>query len=250
MCLGLTATPWRLSKKESLGDIYSGLVCAPMPKELIESGFLSKPSYYGLNFVNADLDGVHITAGDYNVQQLNTVCDRPELIKQICSTWQDLAPGRPTIAFAVGVTHANNIAQNFANIHIPSAVVTGKTPIPIRNKLYQQLARGELLVLASCAALSEGFDVPEVSCVVLARPTQSKALYFQQLGRGLRLAKDKTDCLVLDQSGNVMKHGFIEDLDCVELHPSDKSNKEKGKAPLKICPLDKGGCGTYVYSFY
>ena len=104
-------------------------------------------------------------------------------------------------------------------------------------------------MLASCAALSEGFDVPEVSCVILARPTQSKALYFQQLGRGLRLAKDKRDCLVLDQSGNVMKHGFIEDLESVELHPSIDSEKEKGKPPLKLCPSDKGGCGAYVYSF-
>lgn len=60
-------------------------------------------------------------------------------------------------------------------------------------------ADGKLLVLVSCAALSESFDVPQVSCIIQARPTKSKALYFQQLGRGLRLAPDKFDCLVLDQ---------------------------------------------------
>ncbi len=78
--LGLTATPWRLSKRESLGDIYTSLVCAPMPKKLIESGYLVKPSYYALNFVNADLAKVKISGGDYNVHQLSTVCDQPELI--------------------------------------------------------------------------------------------------------------------------------------------------------------------------
>ncbi len=247
--LGLTATPWRLSKRESLGDIYTSLVCAPMPKTLIESGFLTKPSYYALNFVNADLDRVKITGGDYSQSQLNRVCDKPILIEQIVKTWLELAYGRPTIAFAVGVKHAENITQEFKKFNIPSAVVSGKTPIPIRNQLYDQLAKGELLVLASCAALSEGFDVPEVSCVILARPTQSKALYMQQLGRGIRLAPDKTDCLVLDQSSNVLRHGFIEDLESVELIPSDKSEKKPGKPPLKLCPSDKGGCGSYVYSF-
>ena len=132
---------------------------------------------------------------------------------------------------------------------VGAAVVTGKTPIPIRNKLYDQLAKRELLLLASCAALSEGFDVPEISCVIPARPTQSKALYFQQVGRGLRPAPDKTDCLILDQSGNVLRHGFIEDLESVELTPSSQKEKKPGKPPLKLCPSDKGGCGSYVYSF-
>ncbi len=247
--LGLSATPWRLSKRESMGDIYTSLVCAPMPKTLIESGFLVKPCYYALKFVNTDLDKVKITAGEYNIDQLSTVCDRPELIEQIVKTWLELAEGRPTIVFTVDIKHAENIVEEFKKFNIPSAVVTGKTPIPIRNELYDQLAKGELLVLASCAALSEGFDVPEISCVIPARPTQSKALYFQQLGRGIRLAPNKTDCLILDQSGNVLRHGFIEDLESVELHPSDKSEKKPGKPPLKLCPSDKGGCGAYVYSF-
>jgi superfamily II DNA or RNA helicase len=87
--IGLTATPWRLSKRESLGDIYSSLVCTPMPKELIEAGFLVKPSYYGLDF-DVDLDRVELSGGDYNPNQLSYVCDRPELINQLCSSWFEL----------------------------------------------------------------------------------------------------------------------------------------------------------------
>lgn len=246
--IGLTATPWRLSKRESLGDIYSTLVCTPMPKELIEAGFLVKPSYYGLDF-EVDLNRVELSGGDYNPSQLSYVCDRPELINQLCTSWFELGCQRATIAFAVGISHAENIAKAFNEKGVKAAIVTGRTPISARNELYQKLASGELKVLASCSALSEGFDVPKVSCVILARPTKSKALYFQQLGRGLRLAEDKHDCLVLDQSKNVMQHGFIEDLDEVELLPSEEFDEKKlGKPPLKICPTEAGGCGSYIYA--
>lgn len=246
--LGLTATPWRLSKRESLGDIYSSLVCAPMPKVLIELGFLVKPSYYGLNF-NIELNEVDLVNGDYNLNQLSVNCDRPELIEQIAQSCCKLAKTRPTIVFAVKVNHAENIAKAFKERGISAAVVSGNTPTAVRNELYQKLANGELMVLSSCNALSEGFDVPKVGCVVLARPTKSKALYFQQVGRGLRLAQDKDDCLILDQSGNVIEHGFIEDLTEITLETSSSdSSVKKGKAPLKVCPLDKGGCGAYVAS--
>lgn len=248
--LGLTATPWRLSRQESLGDIYSALVCAPMPEVLINAGFLVKPSYYALDF-DVQLEQVDLSGGDYDVNQLNYICDRPALIDQLCQNWLELAYQRPSIAFAVKVSHAENIAKTFNDRGIKAAVVTGKTPISVRNKLYQELANGGLMLLASCGALSEGFDVPNISCVMLARPTKSKALYFQQLGRGLRLAKGKRDCLVLDQSKNVLLHGFIEDLKEIELFPSEeKSEKKKGKSPLKICPREDGGCGSYIYSIY
>lgn len=246
--LGLTATPWRLSKRESLGDVYSALVCAPMPKTLIESSFLVKPSYYGLSF-NIELNNVDLVNGDYDLNQLSVSCDRPELIEQICQTWCKLAQRRATIAFAVKVAHADNIAKAFSKCGVSAAVVSGNTPISVRNELYQKLAGGQLMILASCNALSEGFDVPQVSCVILARPTKSKALYFQQIGRGLRLAKNKDDCLVLDQFGNVLEHGFIEDLEEVTLETSSSNTEtKKGKIPLKICPLDAGGCGNYVAS--
>ena len=117
--LGLTATPWRLSKRESLGDIYTSLVCAPMPKTLIESGFLVKPCYYALKFVNADLDKVKTVGGDYNLDQLSTVCDRPELIEQIVKTWLELAYGRPTIVFTVDIKHAENVVEEFNKYNIP-----------------------------------------------------------------------------------------------------------------------------------
>ena len=248
--LGLTATPWRLSKQESLGDIFSALVCTPMPQELIQAGFLVKPSYYGLDF-HIELEQVEISGGDYDLHQLNHVCDRPDIIEQVCDSWFDLAYQRATIAFTVSISHAENVVSAFKKRGIKAAVVSGKTPIAVRNVLYNELGRGELTLLASCGALSEGFDVPKVSCILLLRPTKSKALYFQQLGRGLRLAEDKWDCLVIDPSKNVELHGFIEDLEEIELLTSSESSERKqGNPPLKICPVEDGGCGLYIYSIY
>ncbi|MGF1488953.1 MAG: helicase-related protein, partial [Prochloraceae cyanobacterium] len=124
--------------------------------------------------------------------------------------------------------------------------VDGSTPIKDREKIYSQLAAGEIKVLSSCMALTEGFDVPSVEAIVLARPTLSKALYFQMVGRGLRLSPqtDKHDCLVLDFAGNVERHGFIEDLKLVSLDNGKSSGI--GNAPTKIC----SNCRAIVYAFY
>ena len=247
--LGLTATPWRLSKTQGLGDIFDDLVCAPMPYELIEAGFLVKPSYYSLQ--QADLEKVKTKNGEFDAKELALACDLPELIEQTVQDWLRLAYGRRTIAFAVNVEHAKNLCSSFEKQGIPSAVVDGNTPIKTRQKIYQQLADGEILVLSSCAALSEGFDVPAVNAVILSRPTKSKALYFQQLGRGLRLSleTEKQDCIVLDQAGNVIRHGFIEDLKEVCLTEGQEKTAEVEPPPQKVCPDDDGGCGALLYAF-
>ena len=246
--IGLTATPFRLSKTEGMGDVFTDLVCAPMPYELIEAGFLVKPSYYSLQ--QADLDEVKTKNGEFDSKGLSVACDRPELIEATVKDWLRLAYGRRTIAFAVNVKHAKNLASSFEKQGIPSAYVAGSTPIKKRQKIYQQLVDGEILVLSSCGALSEGFDVPAVNTIVLSRPTKSKALYCQQIGRGLRLSPDtdKQDCLVLDRAGNVLRHGFIEDLKGVSLTPG-KEKSEGGEAPMKVCPSDDDGCGAILYAF-
>lgn len=246
--IGLTATPWRLNKRQGMGDIFDELVAAPMPHELIDQGFLVKPSYYGLKQPN--LGKVKTVAGEFDEKQLAIACDRPELIEQIVTEWKRLAYGRRTIAFAVSVQHSQNICEAFQAQGIPAAHVDGSTSIKLRNQIYQQLALGEILVLSSCLALTEGFDVCSVSAILLCRPTQSKALYFQMVGRGLRLSPetDKFSCTVLDQSGNVGRHGFIEDLKSVSLNQGQEPG-DIVEAPKKVCPVAFGGCGTILYSF-
>lgn len=247
--LGLTATPWRLSKKESLGDIFETLVSAPMPHKLISSGFLVKPDYFSPN--QADLEKVGTAVnGDFNEGQLALACDRPELIEQMVKDWHNLAFGRRTIAFTVNVAHARNLADAFMEAGVPSAYVDGKMPYKTVARIYQQLADGEILLLASCMKLTEGFDLPSTSAIILARPTKSKALHFQMIGRGLRLSPEtnKTDCIVIDIAGNVMRHGFVEDIKEISMGPGYEGTGGD-EAPKKICPSAQDGCGKILYAF-
>ncbi len=246
--LGLTATPFRLSKREVLGDIFQSLVSAPMPHVLIDQGFLVKPSYFSVS--EADLASVGTTSGDFDEGQLALACDRPELIEQVVAKWHSLAYGRRTIAFTVNVLHAKHLSEAFQTAGIPSAYVSGSTPAKETDRIYQQLAIGELKILCSCMKLVEGFDVPSVSAVLLCRPTLSRALHFQMIGRALRLSPetDKCDALIIDQSANIQRHGFVEDLKEVSLDHGEEPHS--AEAPKKICPLEKGGCGAIFYAFH
>lgn len=246
--IGLTATPYRLNRRESMGDVFDALVSAPTPRELIESGHLVKPSYYGVKA--PELGRVKIVDGDFDEEQLALICDRPELIAQLICEWKRLAWGRRTIVFAVSVLHSQHICEAFQQQGISAAHVDGNTPTKARNQIYQQLAEGEIQVLSSCQALTEGFDVCAVSAIALCRPTKSKALYLQMVGRGLRLSSEteKIDCIVLDQAGNVDRHGFVEDLEQISLANGNSSSKT-GVAPTKLCPTADGGCSVLLYTF-
>lgn len=245
--LGLTATPWRMSKQEAMGDIFERLVCAPLPHQLIDQGYLVKPSYFSLG--EADLEKVGTIAGEYDEGELAIICDRPELIQRAVEDWKRLAAGRRTIAFAVNVNHSRHICEAFRSDGIPADHVDGSTPLKVRQRIYERLANGEIFVLSSCMTLGEGFDCPSVSAILMLRPTKSKALYFQHVGRGLRLSPetDKRDCLVLDLAGNVTRFGFIENLKEVSLYPGKDSGCDEGS--MKTCPIVDGGCGAILYSF-
>lgn len=232
--IGLTATPWRLSKKEGMGDVFEHLVSAPMPWQLMDSGHLVKPVCYGIK--GADLEKVPLSAGDYSEAELGVVCDVPEVVERIVSEWQRLCQKRRTICFAVNIAHSKSIVKAFKEAGIAAEHVDGGYTSNQREVIYNRLADGSTLVLSSCGVLQEGFDVPSVNAILLCRPTKSKALYFQQVGRGLRIspATEKSDCLVLDQAGNVKRFGFIESLRRVSLTAGEDA--DPGEAPTKTCP--------------
>lgn len=233
--IGLTATPWRLSKREEMGDLFNALVLAPVPSQLIEMGFLVRPRCFGLS--GADLNGVKTVAGDFALDDLSVLCNDDGVVNKAVSEWQRLANGLTTIVFCVDVAHARHMAEAFQNAGVAANYVSGDMcPVKIREPLYADLKSGKLTVLCSCNALSEGFDVPNIECVILARPTKSKAIFVQQLGRGLRLSEGKTECLVLDQAGNIERHGFIEDLTPSDFALIQSKQGEKGDPPVKECP--------------
>ena len=245
--LGLTASPWRTLKREGNGDIFQSVVSAPMPFELINQGFLIKPSYFSVT--RADLEKVGTAAdGDFNEGQLALACDRPELVQQIVQDWMRLAYGRRTIAFAVNVRHSQHLAEAFQAAGVNSAHIDGSTPPKLATQIYEQLAAGDLKIISSCMKLVEGFDLPAVSAILLCRPTQSRALHTQMIGRALRLSPEteKYDAVIVDQAGNIQRHGKVEDLKEISLDIGEEP--QKTQAPKKFCPPEQGGCGAIMYA--
>ncbi len=230
--IGLTATPWRLSKREAMSDLFDTLIAAPTPGELILKGYLAPPVYYSVDGI--DLKGVRTVAGDFNNSDLGVRCNTPEVVNTIVKEWKRLASNRLTIAFAVNIAHAKAIATAFNEAGVKAASVDGTMPTKQREIIYSQLQSGQIKVVASCEALGEGFDIPAISCVLLCRPSKSKAKAWQQIGRGLRISPGKYDCLILDQAGMITRFGFVEDLKSFTLGKSDKT--PAGEAPTKICP--------------
>ena len=115
------------------------------------------------------------------------------------------------IVFATSVGHSRHIEEELRRAEIEVAHIDGETPKDERDEIIAQLSRGELDGITNCQVFTEGVDMPNVGCVVLARPTKSFGLYRQMIGRGLRPARGKEFCLVLDHSGATFMHGFVED---------------------------------------
>lgn len=241
LVIGLTATPWRLSKKEELGDIFQVQVTGPTPKEMIERGALVGCVYFGTkNKINTK--GVKINGGDFDASQLEIRC--LEAVKSTVSEYRRLGQGRQFVCFAAGVEHAKSLCTEFNERGIPTAVITAETPEQERREIFRKVAELRLRGIVNINTCGIGFNLPAISCIIHARPTKSRTLYIQMTGRGQRLCiwLDKVDCLVLDQAGNVTEHGFIEDVDYPKL--STSSDTQKGQAPIKECE----NCGKITYA--
>lgn len=230
--LGLTATPYR-ADGAALGDVFDELVEVISLDELIEAGHLVEPRVFGRK--PPDLSKIRTVAGDYNLGQLAQVMDTDDLTGDIVATWQREAAGRITVAFAVNLEHSRHIAAAFARAGIRAGHVDGNMGEAERSAVLDRLATGELCVVANCAILTEGWDLPRCSCVILARPTRSRSLWKQMCGRALRPAPDmgKTDCLILDHAGCWKRHGFLTD---AENHSLEGREKRQSDAPVARCP--------------
>ena len=147
--------------------------------------------------------------------------------------WKHHARDRQTIIYAVSVKHARNLAALFVSAGIPTGTMLGDTPQQTRDAMIAKFSDGELRVLVNVAVATEGFDLPDASCVVIARPTQSLALYLQMLGRGLRPKPNGGDCLILDLAGNAITHGLPEQRRKWSLAP--RGQPPEGEAPVVWC---------------
>jgi hypothetical protein len=192
-----------------LGNIFSTIVEGPQVAELIKLGYLVGTQVYAP--YRPDLTGLHIRHGDYAEDELAERMDRPRLVGDIVANWLRLGERRPTVVFTTNVSHSVHLRDRFREAGVLAEHIDASTPVEERDAILAKLKAGAIEVVTNCMVLTEGWDCPEVSCIVLARPTKHHGLYRQMVGRVLRPASGKTNALVLDHAGLVFEHGFVED---------------------------------------
>lgn len=206
--LGLTATPTRKDGR-ALGVLFDRLIEPVTPAALTELGFLVRARYFAP--AAPDLARIRTIAGDFHQRDLAARMHRPGLIGDVVEHWLAHAADRRTVVFACSIAHSQALTDEFLRAGVAAEHVDACTPAQIRSQVFARFTSGETRVLCNVTLASYGFDLPELACVVMARPTQSLMLYLQMIGRGLRPADGKSDCLVLDHAGNVERHGFATD---------------------------------------
>ena len=236
--VGMTATPWRLLEKERFDHLFDQLIRGLQTADLQAINSLCQaqvfiPSEEQLIRSGDEFD----LKGDYSVGGIKRANrDRPDIMTAgALAFWQKHAAERQTIAYAVSVDHARNLAAVFNDASTPAAVILGNTKREERDRAIAGFRDGSVKVLVNVAVATEGFDLPDASCVIIARPTMSLALYLQMVGRGLRPKPDGGDCILLDLAANAVTHGLPEDYREWSLEP--RGVQKSGEAPVRLCPM-------------
>lgn len=252
-CRGLlpTATPKRADGK-GLGREYDGLVDAmvfgPHQRGLIERGFLCD---YQLACPESDIrqrltDGDVGASGDYSATRLKAAAQTSHIVGDVVREYLARAAGKLGVTFAPDADTAQDIVTRFRAAGVPAEVITWKTPQAIRVEILRRFRRRELLQLVNVDMFGEGFDLPAIEVVSLARPTESLALYMQQFGRALRTMEGKQFAQIIDHVGAVARHGLPDKADRMAdwtLEPRERRGGSGGGIPMKVCANPTGGPG-------
>jgi DNA repair protein RadD len=245
--LGLTATPCRQDGL-GLGAFFNHLYEIAKPSELYASGFLAKPRTFAappetVQRLVQELKKVASYNGDYNQQRLAAVVDNQLLVGNIVSESIRLAPGVPKVVFAAGVEHSKKIAARFRRRGIASAHLDGGTPPDERAEIIERLRRRDVEVVCNVDVLSEGWDLPALGAVIIARPTKSLARFLQMCGRVQRKYGNRIP-LILDHGNNVLRHQVLPTDDVNWSLDEDTKQGNKGQAIYKTCHA----CFTFMRS--
>jgi len=202
--VGFTATP-RRGDNQGLGGVFEEVCYARDLREMIDVGYLCPIRGWRID-TDLSLDGVKIRHGDFVESQLAKVVNTPHRNSLLPAVYRRLANFRRAIVFCVDVQHAKDMSEVFTDAGVRAAAVWGEMPKEERRQTLSRFSRGEISVLTNCNLLTEGFDEPRINCVFMARPTKSKLLYAQMVGRGTRLHPEKTDLMVVDVADNSKAH--------------------------------------------
>ena len=234
---GVTATPNRGDKKGPRA-VFDNVADQVRLGELIASGHLVPPRTFVIDVgVQDQLKAVRKTVSDFDMGEVAEIMDRAPITEEVVRNWQEKAADRPTVVFCSTVAHAAHVAEAFNAAGIPTGLIHGDLPSEERRNILAAFACGEIRVITNVAVLTEGWDHPPTSCVVLLRPSSYKSTMIQMVGRGLRTVDPaehpgvvKTDCVVLDFGTSSLTHGTLEqDVDL-------EGKTTSGEAPSKNCP--------------
>ena len=203
--LGLTATPCRLNGK-GFTDLFDVLVQSWSVPEFISKGRLAT-----YDFVSIKSDGVtqrlidslqkRGADGDYQNKEMDMLLNKKPSIERLYQSLEEFGKDRKGIVYAINISHAQKITKLYQEHGVKAIAIDSKTPVTERQQDIEAFKKGDIQVLVNVDIFSEGFDCPDVEFVQLARPTLSLAKYLQMVGRGLRVAKGKKNCVIIDNVG-------------------------------------------------
>ena len=231
--IGLTATPYRTT---------SGMICTEenilneicyeiSVRSLIESHFLS-PLCTQVAENEVETDGLKVKNGEFDAEAAEKAMCEGDNVKNACEEILHKTRDRNSVlVFCAGISHANSVLGKLKKAGAKAEAIFGDTLSTFRESYIREFKNGQIKYLVNVGVLTTGFDAPNIDCVAMLRPTCSPGLYYQMVGRGLRLHKSKKDCLVLDFAGNAMRHGPID-----TLAPDGKPELD-GEKPARKCPV-------------
>ena len=209
--LGLTATPERTDDNRAILDIFKNTTHKLDIQTAVEIGELVPIRCIRIH-TNIDLTRVRFNSVQYNIRDLESKIYVPERNRLIVDTWLQYVRDKRTVVFCASVRHAEQIAELFRQAGVSATAVSGGMKPAERREFQDRFVRREILVLCACDLLNEGWDCPEIEVLFMARPTMSRVLYTQQLGRGMRLFPGKESLMVFDFVDNASQYNMPQSL--------------------------------------
>ena len=231
--IGFTATPWRMSGK-GFADIYDDLVAGKQVQWLIDNNRLSDYKYYSINIVEGQ-KLKHRKNSDYTKKSIDYAFGKT-IFGDVVKHYQSIALGNKTILYAHSIEASEHFSQAFNDEGITAAHCDAKTPPAERDQIMKGFKDGQIQVLCNVDLISEGFNVPDCSCVIMVRPTKSLVLYIQQSMRCMRYQPEKK-AIIIDHVGNYLEHGLPRDDREWSLEDrKKKEDKDQNAISVKECP--------------
>ena len=236
LLLGVTATAYRGDSK-GLNEVFEEIVFERSILTMMKAGYLCDIRGLEVN-TGEDISCVHLQTGDFAVNELSQVIDIPQRNNLVADTYLKYGEGRRGVVFGVKVEHAQHLAEAFRERGVACEAVYGEMPSDERQDILKRYANHELQMLTNVGVLTEGWDVPDTDIIMMARPTKSQGLYVQCVGRGLRIAPEKKDCLLIDFVDIAKRHDL-----CKAGTLAGRDIKLRGKSLLEF--LDEEERGQY-----